>query len=97
MTATDDSPAVLVEQDEGLVTITLNRPRRKNAINAAMWHELDAVVTRAETDPTVRALVLPGAAGNSPARTSQIGRPAWRGRGCPYVYVSRVAAYIKHN
>lgn len=64
MTATDDSPAVLVEQDEGLVTITFNRPRRKNAINAAMWNELDAVVTRAETDPTVRALVLTGADGN---------------------------------
>src|SRR3546814_10702016 len=64
MTATDDSPAVLVEQDEGLVIITLNRPRRKNAINAAMWNELDAVVTRAETDPTVRALVLTGADGN---------------------------------
>src|SRR3546814_9331919 len=64
MTATDASPPVLVEQAEGLVTIPRNRPRRKNAINAAMWNELDAVVTRAETDPTVRALVLTGADGN---------------------------------
>lgn len=55
---------ILVERQEGLVTVTLNRPRRKNAIGAAMWNELDAVFAEAEVDPTVRALVLTGAEGN---------------------------------
>jgi len=56
--------ATIVERHEGLVTVTLDRPRRKNAINAVMWNELDAVLGEIETDPSARALVLTGADGN---------------------------------
>jgi 2-(1,2-epoxy-1,2-dihydrophenyl)acetyl-CoA isomerase len=56
--------ATIVERDAGLLTVTLNRPRRKNAISTAMWNELDEVFARAEVDPAVRALVLTGAEGN---------------------------------
>lgn len=56
--------ATIVEQEGGLVTVTLNRPARKNAISATMWQELDAIVGRLEIDPTVRAVVLTGAEGN---------------------------------
>src|SRR4051794_39335742 len=31
---------IVVERAEGIVTVTLNRPERKNAINGAMWDEL---------------------------------------------------------
>ncbi len=68
---TDDAPtdrrentATIVERHDGLVTVTLHRPQRKNAINAAMWNELDAIVTEVEVDPGARALVLTGADGN---------------------------------
>ena len=56
--------ALLVDQDDGLLTVTLDRPRRKNAISSAMWNELDAVFTEAAVDPSVRAVVLTGADGN---------------------------------
>lgn len=56
--------ATRVERREGLVIVTLDRPRRKNAINAAMWQELHAVLTELEVDPTARAMVLTGAEGN---------------------------------
>ena len=56
--------ALLVDQEDGLLTVTLDRPRRKNAISAAMWNELDAVFTEAAVDPSVRAVVLTGAEGN---------------------------------
>lgn len=59
-----DLTAVLAEQDEGLLTITLNRPKRKNAIGAATWNELDALFIHANVDPSVRAVVLTGADGN---------------------------------
>jgi enoyl-CoA hydratase/carnithine racemase len=49
--------------DEGVVTVTLNRPEKKNAIDATMWDELLATfreVTKREED---RVLVLTGAGG----------------------------------
>ena len=58
------STDTLVEQEGGLLTVTLNRPKRKNAISTAMWNDLDEVVNRATVDPSVRALVLTGADGN---------------------------------
>lgn len=59
-----DLTTLLVEPDGGLLTVTLNRPRRKNAISAAMWNEFDDVFRHAATDPSVRAVVLTGAEGN---------------------------------
>jgi 2-(1,2-epoxy-1,2-dihydrophenyl)acetyl-CoA isomerase len=56
---------LLVERsDDGIVTLTINRPRRRNAIPPSMWEELRAVfqeVTRSETD---RVLVITGAGGS---------------------------------
>ena len=31
---------LIVERDGGIVTVTLNRPEKKNAANAQMWDEL---------------------------------------------------------
>jgi 2-(1,2-epoxy-1,2-dihydrophenyl)acetyl-CoA isomerase len=64
MTDSDSHVATIVERRDGLVTVTLDRPKRKNAISAAMWNELDAVFAEVEVDPTARALVLTGADGN---------------------------------
>src|SRR5262245_14058655 len=56
--------ATIVDREDGLVTVTLNRPQRKNAISAVMWNELEAIITEVEIDPSARALVLTGAEGN---------------------------------
>src|SRR6476469_2744545 len=58
------SDAVLVERHEGLVTVTFNRPHRKNALNAESWNQLDAALHEVERDPSSRALVLTGAESN---------------------------------
>jgi len=52
---------LLVEQDGGLVTATLNRPKQLNAINATMVRELDALAARLETDPGARVVIFTGA------------------------------------
>ncbi len=59
-----ENEATIVERHDGLLTVTLHRPARKNAISSAMWNELDAIVRRAEVDPAVRAVVLTGSGGN---------------------------------
>ncbi|WBB60969.1 enoyl-CoA hydratase [Streptomyces sp. WMMC500] len=59
---TDGQP-LLQSRDGGVLTLTLNRPHRKNAINRDMWASLGEALTTAANDPEVRALVLTGAGG----------------------------------
>lgn len=54
----------LVERKDGLVTLTFNRPEKKNAINAPIWADLDRVLHEVASNPEDRALVLRGAGGN---------------------------------
>jgi enoyl-CoA hydratase/carnithine racemase len=45
----------------GVVTLTLNRPEKKNAINRMMFDELLAVFREVDATPTDRVLVITGA------------------------------------
>ncbi|MDT5184681.1 MAG: hypothetical protein QOJ20_6266 [Mycobacterium sp.] len=48
---------------DGVQTLTLNRPDRKNAINAQLWMELADALRAAARDVDLRALVITGAGG----------------------------------
>jgi 2-(1,2-epoxy-1,2-dihydrophenyl)acetyl-CoA isomerase len=52
-----------VDRAGGVLTITLNRPEKKNAINGTMWVELLATLRDAAVDGDVRVVVLTGAGG----------------------------------
>src|SRR5713226_10663768 len=52
---------LLVERADGVVTVTLNRPEKKNAINGPMWRELIDVFDEVADTPTDRVLVITGA------------------------------------
>ncbi len=53
---------LLVERaPNGVVTLTLNRPERKNAMNAAMFDELLAVFREVDASTSDRVLVITGA------------------------------------
>jgi len=56
-------PALLTRDADGVRTLTLNRPHRKNAIDGPLWTALRDALTAAGEDPDVRALVLTGAGG----------------------------------
>ncbi len=51
---------ILVNQDAGVCTITLNRVERKNSINVAMYTALADALDTATADSTVRAVVIQG-------------------------------------
>ena len=55
------APRILVERDETIVTLTLNRADKLNAIDGAMLDALDEVLSRLEADRDCRAVVLTGA------------------------------------
>lgn len=54
---------VVLDVADGVATITLNRPVRKNAMTTASWARLGEVVRQVREDPVVRAVVLTGAGG----------------------------------
>ena len=58
-TASDDS--LLCELDDGLLTLTLNRPERLNAFNQPMRLALTDALDRADRDDAVRAVIVTGA------------------------------------
>src|SRR3978361_383396 len=54
---------VLQNLDQGLLTITMNRPDRRNALNPDMTRGLVEAARRGAEDPEVRAVLLKGAGG----------------------------------
>jgi 2-(1,2-epoxy-1,2-dihydrophenyl)acetyl-CoA isomerase len=54
---------VLTEVDDGVGTITLNRPQRRNALNGELIEALDAAVRSMADDDAARVVVLTGAPG----------------------------------
>ena len=58
--------AVLLDHlaDDGVLTLTLNRPQARNAIDAELRARLRERFKAASADPAVRAVVLTGAEGH---------------------------------
>ncbi len=52
---------ILFAVEDGVATITLNRPNRLNAFHFALGAELESAYARCDADDTVRAVVLTGA------------------------------------
>ncbi len=61
MAETDD---VLVSQQEGIVTVALNKPSKRNAISFAMWRRLGELFTGFRERADVRVVILTGTEGN---------------------------------
>lgn len=51
---------LLVELAEGVATVTLNRPRARNALNAALRSLLSRTMGELDADSTVRVVILTG-------------------------------------
>jgi enoyl-CoA hydratase len=55
------SEIITVEIEDGVATVTLNRPEAMNALSKALRSELFKVMTAIDANPEVRAVVLTGA------------------------------------
>ena len=66
MTSTSGTNDLVLLSDDrdGVRTLTLNRPRRKNAINPELWIALRDALNAAGRDQSVHALVIAGAGGS---------------------------------
>ena len=55
------SHIVFATAEDGIATITMNRPQKLNALNGECISELDRAFSQVETDPAIRGLLLTGA------------------------------------
>src|SRR5580692_9815032 len=53
---------ILVEQDERVGTITLNRPQALNALNSQVMEEVTSAATEFDNDPGIGAIIITGSA-----------------------------------
>ena len=56
-----ESDHLRVDVQEGIATVTLNRPEKRNAITIGMWESFAGIMERLAADPEVRAIVYRGA------------------------------------
>jgi enoyl-CoA hydratase/carnithine racemase len=52
---------ILVERDNNVATVTINRPDQRNAINYHMWMDLQRIVVDLTLDHDVRVVIFKGA------------------------------------
>ena len=69
---------LLLDRSEGVATITINRPEKRNALSAAVRRELVTAFDALEADATVRVVVLTGAGDRAFVAGADIGEFAER-------------------
>lgn len=55
---------IVVEEERGVVTVTLNRPGKRNAVSLAMWRRLAEIFADLGRQDGARAVILTGAGGH---------------------------------
>lgn len=63
MPSGEHTDPVLVEEDDGILILTLNRPRRRNAVDLATAEAVAAAVDAFEDDENAHVLVVTGSGG----------------------------------
>ncbi len=56
---------ILFNVEEGIATITFNRPKALNAMNSATWDELYDALTKCRDDDGIKAIILTGSGDKS--------------------------------
>lgn len=91
-TTSDTTPknyeTLLVDRVDGVVTITFNRPKSKNAVNGAMWIELLEVLTEIQHNGADRVVVLTGVAGDFCSGADLVAMGDGKGRAHSHSYYS---------
>jgi enoyl-CoA hydratase/carnithine racemase len=58
-----DDDLLVDRSDPAIAVVTINRPKRRNAMKLAMWRELGRIFDELSGEPELRAVILTGAGG----------------------------------
>jgi enoyl-CoA hydratase/carnithine racemase len=70
--------SVVLQRDDRIATVILDRPERLNALSFAMWREVAALFTALQDDDALRCIILRGAGGKAFAPGADIAEFAER-------------------
>lgn len=87
---------ILVERDNGVGIITFNRPEVLNALNMALWRELNEAITDFEQDPRVGAVIVTGKGKRAFSAGADIHEMAAHDKDSNSSYDEERAEYIWH-
>jgi enoyl-CoA hydratase/carnithine racemase len=88
-------PELLVEQKDGVLTVTFNRPQQRNAMTWGMYEGLYAACEQADADDDVRVMVLTGAGEKAFVAGTDIGQFAEFSSGADGVaYEEKIARIV---
>ena len=59
------SDHILVDRRPPIATVTLNRPKQRNAISYPMWGELSRLLASLDAERDIRVVVITGAGGEA--------------------------------
>jgi 2-(1,2-epoxy-1,2-dihydrophenyl)acetyl-CoA isomerase len=76
---------LLVERRDGIVTVTMNRPEKKNAVTATMTEDLTSVFREVARSQEDRVLVLTGAGGDFSSGADLTDSASLSGSGLSYM------------
>ena len=51
---------LLTELEQGILTVTVNRPDKLNALNRSVFDDLNTLMDQVDTDPAIRGVILTG-------------------------------------
>ena len=57
---------VIVEREDGITWVTLNRPEKRNALSPALHYEMAEIIDELEVDPDTGVMILTGAGDEQP-------------------------------
>ena len=94
------SDEILVERTAGVLTVTIDRPHKKNALTGAMYEAMIAAFNLAEANEDIAAVVLRGAggaftAGNDIADFLAAANADESGAMAAFAFIRRVASFEK--
>ena len=56
-----DYDTIIFEKDDNVCTVTLNRPKRLNAMSGEMFEEIKDAFNKIKNDDEIRAIIITGA------------------------------------
>jgi len=52
---------MILDQEEGIATLTLNNPQKLNAMSTPMWNDFNKILRQIKDDDGIKVLVITGA------------------------------------